>query len=139
MISYEFEYAVGKYVEIIDWNKTGMFHDGKNRKSILIGRVTQVQKNICGNTSYMVTMSDLGLMQKIGEFSGLQLRKHEEQPAKDNDVESTKADMAKEAVEQIESGEREGDFVDADEVRDDINKKRAERGGSGAEPIPGAF
>lgn len=43
------------------------------------------------------------------------------------DAEAIKADMAKEAIEQIENGEQEGDFVDADEARKEL---------AGPEPKP---
>lgn len=76
MINYEFAYGVGDYVELID--KHIMSYRQLSEK-VNIGRVWQVQKSLCGNTSYIVRMgsTDGG---RSGEFAAEELRLCDPQP-----------------------------------------------------------
>lgn len=74
MVSYDFEYELGEYVEIKDWV------DGY-KKTKQVARVHAIHKELCGNTSYTLKgyFSDRGGWR--GDYCAEELCKHEEQPA----------------------------------------------------------
>ncbi len=88
MISYEFEHAVGDYVELIDDKKTGPIwlktEDKEHHPRTLVGRVKQVAHNLCGNFSYLVVFMDCGT-QKVADLSASELKAytHENDTEKD--------------------------------------------------------